>query len=74
MKLTNQIRLRLDEWNGEGDIVISDSWEEHDGLFQADVLKDWILQLGELYSDACEDMGRDGPTAIEFVRVTYDNS
>ena len=74
MKLTNQIRLRLDECNGEGDIVISDSWEEHDGLFQADVLKDWILQLGELYSDACEDMGRDGPTAIEFVRVTYDNS
>ncbi len=74
MKLTNQIRLRLDEWSGEGDIVISDSWEEHDGLFQADVLKDWILQLGELYSDACEDMGRDGPTAIEFVKVTYDNS
>lgn len=74
MKLTNQIRLRLDEWSGEGDIVISDSWEEHDGLFQADVLKDWILQLGELYSDACEDMGRDGPTAIEFVEVTYDNS
>ena len=72
MKLTNQIRLRLDESNGEGDIVISDSWEEHDGLFQADVLKDWILQLGELYSDACEDMGRDGPTAIEFVRVDYE--
>ena len=74
MKLTNEIRLRLDESNGEGDIVISDSWEEHDGLFQADVLKDWILQLGELYSDACEDMGRDGPTEIEFVKVTYDNS
>ncbi len=74
MKLTNQIRLRLDEWSGEGDIVISDSWEEHDGLWRADILKDWILELGELYSDACEAMGRDGPTAIEFVKVTYDNS
>ena len=74
MKLTNQIRLRLDEFGGEGDIVISDSWEKNDALWQADILKDWILHLGELYSDACEDMGRDGPTAIEFVKVTYDNS
>ena len=74
MKLSNQIRLRLDSWAGEGDIVISDKWEEHDALWRADILQDWILHLGELYSDACEDMGRDGPTAIEFVKVTYDNS
>ncbi len=74
MKLTNEVRLRLDEWSGEGDILISDSWEENDALWQADILKDWIMRLGELYSDACEDMGRDGPTAIEFVKVTYDNS
>jgi hypothetical protein len=74
MKLTNEIKLRLDEWSGEGDIVISDMWEKHDALFQADVLKDWIMHLVELYSDACEDMGRDGPTTIEFVKVTYDNS
>ena len=39
-----------------------------------DILKDWILHLGELYSDACEDMGRDGPTAIEFVEVPRDHS
>jgi len=74
MKLSNQIRLRLDSWAGEGDIVISDTWEEHDALWRADILKDWILYLGELYSDACEDMGRDGPTAIEFVKVSYDHS
>jgi hypothetical protein len=32
------------------------------------------MHLVELYSDACEDMGRDGPTTIEFVKVSYDNS
>ena len=74
MKLTSAIRLRLDEWAGEGDILICDSWEENGALWRADILKDWILHLGELYSDACEDMGRDGPTAIEFVEVPCDHS
>jgi len=74
MKLTSEIRLRLDAWAGEGDILICDSWEENGALWRADILKDWILHLGELYSDACEDMGRDGPTAIEFVEAPRDHS
>lgn len=74
MKLTSEIRLRLDEFNGEGDIVVADGWEENDPLWQADILKDWIMLLGQLYSDALQDMGRDCPTAIEFVRVNHDNS
>jgi hypothetical protein len=70
MKFTKQLRLKLDEWAGEGEIAIAEGWEENDALWRADILKDWIYELTELYSDALIDMGRKNATGVEFIEVT----
>jgi hypothetical protein len=72
MKLTNEVRLRLDAWSGEGDIVVADGWEEKDALWRADVVRDWIGDLTELYSDALLDMGRKNATGVQFIELTDD--
>lgn len=72
MKLTKEVRLRLNAWSGEGDLVVADGWEENEALWRADILKDWILELTELYSDALLDMGRKNATAVEFIELTPD--
>lgn len=72
MKLTNEVRLRLNAWSGEGDIVVADGWEENEALWRADILKDWIYDLSELYSDALLDMGRKNATGVQFIELTDD--
>ena len=43
--------------NGEGTLgVCKEEWKEREVLWRADVLKDWIIELTELYSEACEEM------------------
>jgi len=43
--------------NGEGCLVFgNEDWSEREVLWRADVLKDWIMELSELYSEACEEM------------------
>jgi len=72
MKLTNEVRLRLNAWSGEGGIVIADGWEEKDALWRADIVRDWIYDLNELYSDALLDMGRKNATGVQFIELTDD--
>ena len=72
MKLTNEVRLRLNAWSGEGDIVVADGWEENEALWRADILKDWIYDLSELYSDALLDVGRKNATGVQFIELTDD--
>ena len=72
MKLTNEVRLRLNAFSGEGDLVVADGWEENEALWRADILKDWILELTELYSDALLDMGRKNATGVQFIELTDD--
>ena len=72
MKLTNEVRLKLDAYSGEGDIVVADGWEENDALWRADILRDWIGDLTVLYSDALLDMGRKNATGVQFIELTDD--
>ena len=72
MKLTKQVRLRLDSYAAEGGIVIADGWEENDALWRADVVRDWIYDLNELYSDALLDMGRKNATGVQCIELTDD--
>lgn len=37
---------------GEGDITLSPKFMEQDALFRADVLRDWIYDLTQLYEEA----------------------
>jgi hypothetical protein len=70
MKLCNDVRLRICERSGEGEIVVSDDWHDQDHFFRADVLRDWIGDLAGLYSDALLDMGRPNATGVQFIELT----
>ena len=70
MKLSKEVRLRIDEYGGEGSIVIADGWEESDAVWRADIVRDWIYDLTELYSDALLDMGRKNSTGVQFIELT----
>lgn len=72
MKLTNEVRLRLNAYDGEGDLVVADGWEENEALWRADILRDWINDLTVLYSDALLDMGRKNATGVQFIELTDD--
>jgi len=70
VRLSNEVRLKLDAYSGEGDIVVAHGWEQADALWRADILKDWIYELTELYSDALLDMGRKNATGVQFIELT----
>jgi hypothetical protein len=74
MKLDNDVRLRSSWFGGEGELKVSDEWNEIYPLWRADVLKDWIYELTDLYSEAMQEMGRPFKTTIEFVEVEDDYS
>jgi len=74
MKLDNDVRLRSAWETGEGELKISDEWNEIYPLWRADVLKDWIYELTGLYSEAMMEMGRPFETTLEFVEVEDDYS
>jgi len=69
MKFTKDIRLRLNEFDGEGEVLTSDRWDSLHPMLRADLLKDWIYDLTELYSDAWQEMGGEA-VCIEFVKVS----
>lgn len=47
--------LRI-EWEcGEGEVKLTAEFARQNGLFRADVIKDWIGDLETLYSEALED-------------------
>ena len=70
MKVCDLVKLRICDWGAEGEIVVSDGWEEKDALFRADVVKDWIAHLACLYSDALLDMGNTNATGVQFIELT----
>ena len=70
MRLSKEVRLKIDGYGGEGSIVIADGWEESDAVWRADIVRDWIYDLTELYSDALLDMGRKNPTGVEFIELS----
>jgi len=70
MRLSKEVRLKIDEYSAEGAIVIADGWEESDALLRADIVRDWIHDLTELYSDALLDMGRENATGVQFIELT----
>ena len=70
MKLCKDVKLRICEFDGMGELLVADSWEEKDALFRADVLKDWIEDLTCLYSDALTDMGMTNETGVLFIEMT----
>jgi len=74
MKLDSDVRLRSCWETGEGELKISDEWNEIYPLWRADVLKDWIYELTGLYSEAMQEMGRPFETTLEFVEVEDDYS
>lgn len=66
MKITKDVQLHMDDYNGEGMLTTSDKWDNLDPVFRADVARDWMYEILELYSDARKDCGWSGIT-IEIV-------
>jgi hypothetical protein len=48
----NMITLKGDLMYGEGSIKVSSCFNEQDGLMKADLLKDWVHQLNDMYDEA----------------------
>jgi len=53
--MTALVTLRADLDSGEGEITLRPTFERLSPLMKADILKDWIGQLGVLYTDALTD-------------------
>jgi len=53
--MTALLTLRADLDSGEGNVPITSKFDELSPLMKADLLKDWIGQLGALYTDALAD-------------------
>ena len=55
--------LKADYNGGCGEIQITDEFMAETPLFRADVLRDWITELQELYRAARDDMHKEWMTA-----------
>lgn len=53
--MTALLTLRADLDSGEGNVPLTSKFDELSPLMKADLLKDWIGQLGVLYTDALAD-------------------
>lgn len=51
--------LKADFNGGCGEVEITDEFKRESPLFRADVLRDWITELQELYRDARADMHKE---------------
>lgn len=74
MKFDKTVRLRSSLFFGEGEVDLKPEWYELNPLLRADILRDWIYEMGCLYSDAMQEMGRPYETTLQIVKVDYDNS
>jgi len=52
MRICRDVKLKIDEWAGEGDVTVSDQWHEYGDLFRADVAGDWLYDILRLYNQA----------------------
>ena len=52
MRICRDVKLKIDEWAGEGDVTVSDEWHEYGDLFRADVASDWLHDILRLYNQA----------------------
>jgi len=55
--------LKADYNGGCGEVDITDEFRNETPLFRADVLRDWITELQDLYRDARADMHKEWMTA-----------
>ncbi len=57
--MTALLTLRADLDSGEGNVPLTSKFDELSPLMKADLLKDWIGQLGVLYTDALADFDKE---------------
>ena len=50
------VKIMADADGGEADAVVSDWFREQDGLLRADILRDALDELQQMYDDALGDM------------------
>jgi len=53
--MTALLTLRANLDSGEGNVPLTSKFDELSPLMKADLLKDWIGQLGVLYTDVLTD-------------------
>lgn len=56
---TNAGRLLADLANGEGDVKLSKAFGELPALTRADILKDWLYEVTNLYGQAVADLSEE---------------
>ena len=49
------IKCKADIYIGEGELKISDKFNELNPLLKADLLKDWSYEMNKLYNNAVND-------------------
>ena len=49
-------RLIADEEVGEGYLIVPEKWQQIDPLLKADILKDWIYALENMYNSSLIEM------------------
>ena len=49
------IKCKADIYIGEGELKISDKFNELNPLLKADLLKDWSCEMNKLYNNAVDD-------------------
>jgi hypothetical protein len=49
-------KLKADWGSGEGSVKCPEEWGELDALLRADLLKDWIYDLTEMYDEAVKNI------------------
>ena len=50
------IELIADYGNGEGEILVWDEFKRQNAIFRMDCLRDWIIELSDVYASASKEI------------------
>ena len=67
------IKLVYDNFAGEGEVIIKNSFYKTDILMRLDVLKDWKHEIEGMYEEAYEDWSREMDGIREKANAERDN-